>query len=143
MNISLLSRAFTYPSLALVLIMASSAVQPAAAQTPAGDASRGAKVYHGNCTGCHALETNGLGPAHRGVYGREAGSAPGFAYSPGLKKAKFAWDAARLDKWLTSPQAFIPGAKMAFRLASAQSRADVIAYLKQEAGKSAAVLHKP
>ena len=135
MNISLLSRAFTYPSLALVLIMASSAVQPAAAQTPAGDASRGAKVYHGNCTGCHAPDAHGVGPAHRGVFGRKAGSAPGFDYSPGLKKANFAWDAARLDTWLANPQALIPGTKMAFRLASAQSRADVIAYLKQEAGK--------
>lgn len=135
LKISSLSRGFI-PSLALALMTATGAA-PAAAQsaTMAGDAARGAKVYQGNCTGCHAQDANGVGPAHRGVFGRKAGSAPGFDYSPGLKKANFAWDAARLDKWLTSPQALIPGAKMAFRLASAQSRADVIAYLKQEAGK--------
>lgn len=101
----------------------------------AGDAARGAKVYQSNCTGCHAPDANSVGPAHRGVFGRKAGSAPGFDFSPGLKKASFAWDAVRLDKWLANPQAFIPGAKMGFRLTSAQSRADVIAYLKQEAGK--------
>lgn len=124
-------------SLVLAVLVATTAEHPAAAQSApaAGDLTRGAKVYESNCTGCHAPDVNGVGPAHRGVFGRKAGSAPGFAYSPGLKKAKFAWDAARLDKWLTSPQAFIPGAKMGFRLADAQRRADVIAYLKKESGK--------
>ncbi len=102
---------------------------------PAGDATRGAQVYEDNCTGCHSLDANRVGPAHRGVFGRKAGSAPGFAYSPALKKAKFAWDAAKLDTWLTNPQGFVPGAKMGFRLSDAQKRADVIAYLKKESGK--------
>lgn len=102
---------------------------------PAGDAARGAQVYEDNCTGCHSLDANRVGPAHRGVFGRKAGSAPGFAYSPALKKARFAWDAARLDKWLANPQGFVPGAKMGFRLSDAQKRADVIAYLKKESGK--------
>ena len=102
---------------------------------PTGDATRGAQVYEDNCTGCHSLDANRVGPAHRGVFGRKPGSAPGFAYSPGLKKAKFVWDASRLDKWLTNPQGFIPGAKMGFRLSDAQKRADVIAYLKKESGK--------
>lgn len=100
-----------------------------------GDAARGAQVYENNCEGCHSLDANRVGPAHRGVFGRKAGSAPDFAYSPALKKAKFVWDAARLDKWLTNPQAFVPGAKMGFRLGDAQRRADVIAYLKKESGK--------
>lgn len=108
----------------------------ASGATPlAGDATRGAQVYENNCTGCHSLDANRVGPAHRGVFGRKAGSAPGFDYSAGLKKARFTWDAARLDKWLTNPQAFVPGAKMGFRLSDAQRRADVIAYLKQESGK--------
>lgn len=102
---------------------------------PAGDAMRGAKIYEDNCTGCHSLDANRIGPAHRGVFGRKAGTAKDFAYSPALKKAKFAWDAARLDKWLTNPQGFVPGSKMGFRLSDPQRRADVIAYLKQESGK--------
>lgn len=101
----------------------------------AGDAERGAQVYENNCTGCHSLDANRVGPAHRGVFGRKAGSAADFDYSPALKKAKFTWDAARLDKWLTNPQAFVSGAKMGFRLGDAQRRADVIAYLKKESSK--------
>lgn len=112
--------------------MVSAGAQPTSAM---GDAARGAQVYQTNCTGCHALDANGVGPAHRGVFGRKAGSAAGFAYSPALKKAGFAWDAARLDKWLANPQGFVSGAKMPFRLMNAQQRADVIAYLKKESGK--------
>lgn len=117
---------------ALVLTTVASGAQTAP-QT--GDAARGAKVYQTNCTGCHALDANGVGPAHRGVFGRKGGSAPGFDYSPALKKAGFTWDAARLDKWLANPQGFVPGAKMPFRLMNAQQRADVIAYLRKESGK--------
>ena len=116
----------------LALTMGSAGAQTA---SQPGDAARGAKVYQTNCTGCHALDAHGVGPAHRGVFGRKAGSAPGFDYSPALKKAGFAWDAARLDKWLAHPQGLVPGAKMPFRLMNAQQRADVIAYLKKESGK--------
>jgi len=38
---------------------------------------------------------------------------------------------ATLDRWLTNPQALMPGTKMFFRLPAAQQRADVIAYLQQ------------
>lgn len=107
----------------------------AAAEPLTGDAARGAVVYENNCTGCHSLDSNRVGPAHRGVFGRKAGSAKGFEYSPALQRAKFKWDAARLDQWLTNPQGFVPGAKMGFRLSDPQRRADVIAYLKQESGK--------
>lgn len=117
------------------LITATASGATPAAAPLAGDLARGAQVYEDNCTGCHSLDANRVGPAHRGVFGRKAGRAPDFAYSPALKKAKFIWDTARLDKWLTNPQAFVPGAKMGFRLADAQRRADVIAYLKKESGK--------
>jgi cytochrome c len=35
-----------------------------------------------------------------------------------------------LDQWLTNPQAFVPGQKMNFKVAKAEDRADLIAYLK-------------
>ena len=76
-----------------------------------GDAGRGAKTYEQKCTGCHSIETNRIGPAHRGVYGRKAGSAPGFAYSPGVKNSKIIWTEPTLDRWLTNPQGTIPGAR--------------------------------
>lgn len=105
-----------------------------AAHAAAGDATRGAVVYE-KCMGCHSIDANRIGPAHRGVYGRKAGLAPGFAYSPGVKNSKVIWGDATLDKWLTNPQAFIPGARMGFRLSDPKERADVIAYLKTQTAK--------
>lgn len=101
----------------------------------AGDAARGAKIYEQKCTGCHSIDANRVGPAHRGVYGRKAGLAPGFAYSPGLKGSKIIWAEPTLDRWLTNPQATIAGARMGFRLADPAQRADVIAYLKTQGKK--------
>jgi cytochrome c len=99
---------------------------------PPGDAARGADVYEGSCGGCHSLDANRIGPAHRGVVGRKAGMAPDFSYSPALKESGVEWTPANLDKWLTDPQGFVKGARMGFRLADAQRRADVIAYLAQQ-----------
>jgi cytochrome c len=104
----------------------------AVSQTLVGDATRGAALYDDKCGACHSLDANRVGPAHRGVYGRKAGSAPGFDYSPGVKASKVIWKEATLNQWLTSPQDFIPGARMGFRLSDPQQRADVIAFLKRE-----------
>jgi len=111
-----------------LLILAALIASPALA----GDPDRGAKVYEG-CQDCHSLDKNDVGPRHRGVYGRKAGSLADFAYSPALKNAGFVWDEATLDKWLTNPQAFLPGARMFYHLANAKDRADVIAYLRERA----------
>jgi cytochrome c len=103
--------------------------------TPAhagGDASHGEALYEG-CQDCHSLDKNDVGPRHRGVFGRKAGSLPDFAYSDALKNADFVWDEATLDKWLADPQAFLPGAKMFYHLDQAKDRADIIAFLKTRA----------
>ncbi len=97
-----------------------------------GDPDKGAKVYEG-CQDCHSLDKNDVGPRHRGVFGRKAGSLSDFAYSPALKGAGFVWNEQTLDKWLTNPQALLPGARMFYHLASPQDRADVIAYLRDRA----------
>lgn len=96
----------------------------------AGDAVRGAQVYT-TCSDCHALDENEMGPKHRHLFGRRAGSVADYAYSPALQQSGIVWDETTLDKWLTNPQALVPGAKMFFSLHSAQDRADVIEYLKQ------------
>lgn len=99
------------------------------------DPERGAQLYESRCIGCHSLDANRIGPMHRGVYGRRAGAVPGFDYSPALKKAALVWDAATLDRWLTDPQALVPGQRMNFRVAAERDRADIIAFLKRESGK--------
>jgi cytochrome c len=69
------------------------------------------------------------------VYGRAVGSVADFAYSPALKKANLVWDQTTLDKWLTDPDAFIPGNEMDFLISKPQERQDLIAFLKQHSGK--------
>jgi cytochrome c len=58
-----------------------------------------------------------------------------FAYSPALKRAHIVWDDKSLDKWLTDPDAFIPGNEMEFEVSKPQERRDLISYLKQSSGK--------
>jgi cytochrome c len=98
----------------------------------AGDAYHGEALYQG-CQDCHSLDTNDVGPKHRGVYGRKAGSIADYNYSEALKNAAIVWDEANLDHWLTDPQGFLPGAKMFYHLDDAKDRADVIEFLKSRA----------
>jgi cytochrome c len=116
--------------LAPLLLAAAFHVEQAAA---AGDLVHGAQVYK-TCAVCHALEKNGAGPKHAGVVGRTAGSVPDYRYSPALQKSGIVWTDETLDKWLADPQALVPGTKMFFNLDSAQDRADVIEYLRQNGG---------
>jgi cytochrome c len=83
---------------------------------------------------CHSLDKNEVGPRHRGVFGRKAGSLADYDYSAALKASNIVWNEAALDKWLTDPQALVPGTKMTFSVDDAQDRADVIAFLKEKAG---------
>jgi cytochrome c len=107
----------------------------AAAPAAAADAARGQELYESRCGGCHSLDANRVGPAHRGVYGRKAGTAPNFSYSTAVKSSTVVWQEKTLDAWLTNPQAVIPGQRMNFRVALPEDRADIIAYLRQQSGK--------
>jgi cytochrome c len=113
-----------------VAVMAARAVAAAPAISPLqGDPARGQALYQA-CSGCHSLDEDDIGPRHRGVVGRRAGSVAEYAYSPALKASGLVWDAATLDRWLTGPQELVPGTKMYFSLSDPQKRADIIAYLQ-------------
>jgi cytochrome c len=94
-----------------------------------GDAGRGKALYQA-CEACHSIDDNDLGPRHRGVVGRRAGSVADYTYSAALKSSGLTWDEATLDRWLTNPSALVPGTKMFFQLSDAQSRADIVAFLE-------------
>jgi cytochrome c len=108
----------------------------ALAQMPLPEAKPpdGPTLFKQQCATCH---TNNLsdpvrqGPSLFGVIGRRAGSVDGFHYSAGFAKADFVWDDAKLDAWITNPQAMIPGAVMAYRQAKPETRAAIITYLKE------------
>jgi cytochrome c len=101
---------------------------------PAVKPPDGATLFKQQCATCHT--TNLSDPVRQGpslfkIVGRPAGKIDGFHYSAGFAKADFVWDEARLDAWLTDPQEMIPGAVMAYRQSRPETRAAVIAYLKE------------
>ncbi|MEO7030819.1 MAG: c-type cytochrome [Herbaspirillum sp.] len=97
-----------------------------------GNVAHGQELYQSRCFACHSIDANRVGPMHRGVFGRKAGSVADYDYSPALKKSKLIWTAKNLDHWLTNPEKTIPGQKMGYSVADAQDRTDLIAYLKTQ-----------
>lgn len=112
-------------------LMLLAVAQFAAPALAAPDATRGQALYQARCAACHSADFNGVGPAHRGVFGRLAGTAKGFGnYSPALKASGVTWTEANLDRWLANPEALVPGQAMGISLPDASERADVIAFLR-------------
>jgi cytochrome c len=99
----------------------------------AGDAARGSQVFR-QCAACHSTAPGDhmTGPSLAHVWNRKAGAAEGFMrYSDALKGSGVTWNAATLDKWLASPEKFLPGNSMTFPgVRDSQARQDLIAYLR-------------
>ena len=94
---------------AAVAGLVAAAAQPGQASTaPARPAA------FAQCAGCHSTEPgkNLFGPSLAGVSKRRAGSLPGYAYSPALKRSGITWNSQTLDRWLISPSKSVPGTKM-------------------------------
>jgi len=105
-----------------------------------GDVAAGRQVFR-KCQACHSLDPgkNLIGPSLAGVFGRKAGSAPNYNYSPAMKSANIVWDAKTLDPYLNDPQKVVPGNKMPFPgLKTEHDRDDIIAYLASSTGGNAA-----
>ena len=96
---------------------------------PSGDAQKGAALYQRHCTGCHAIDSNKIGPAHRGVMGRRVGSLPGYKYSAELAASRLRWTPQTMNTWLADPEDLVIGQRVGFSIESEQERADLIAYL--------------
>ena len=96
-----------------------------------GDAARGKAVFEKRCTGCHAMNADREAPRLAGVFGRKAGSVPGFAYSAALKNSGIIWNETTLEKWLTDSDAMVPNNNMDFQVPKANERRDLIAFFKQ------------
>ena len=85
---------------------------------------------------CHSHQTDGprrSGPHFAGLFGRRAGSVPGYKYSRALEDARFDWN----DKTLFAlfdkgPDSFLPGTKMpAQRIPRDEELRQLIDYLRE------------
>jgi cytochrome c2 len=87
----------------------------------------------GICSACHTVSkdgSNGVGPNLRGVVGRRAGTAAGFAYSPAMRGAQVTWTADQLEEYLKDPATKVPGNFMSIAgIPDAADRQSIIDYL--------------
>jgi cytochrome c len=115
---------------AVALLAIAAPLHAGAPATPAPDPRRGEQLY-ARCMACHALSYDRVGPRHCGLFGRLAGSVPGFGYSAAMKNSQLRWDAATLDRFLAEPLAVVPGSTMTYAgVPDAKDRADLIIYLR-------------
>jgi cytochrome c len=108
---------------------------PPVVASPAQD--KGAQAF-ATCRACHSLQAGAksvLGPNLNKLFGRKAGSVPGFAYSPALKASNLVWDAKTLDQFIAAPTKKVPGTRMVMKIDDPAKRAALINYLKVETAK--------
>jgi cytochrome c len=99
------------------------------------DAAKGETTFK-KCATCHSIDQGGAnktGPNLWNILRRNHASAPGFAYSDGVKaKAAEAYTYDNLNHWIENPKAAVPGNKMSFAgLRKPEERADLLAYLNK------------
>lgn len=97
--------------------------------------SRGAEVFRA-CAVCHTLkpdDDNRAGPTLHGVFGRKAGTAPGYHYSEAFKNLDIVWTPETVAKLFeVGPQTYTPGTKMPEQTVSDPADRDaLIAFLRE------------
>lgn len=97
----------------------------------------GQVLFNNACRTCHTVKEgdNRLGPHLHNIVGRKAGAAEGYAYSPSMSGADITWDKAKLDEFLSDPDAVVAGNNMKpfTGIKSAEDRAKIIDYLTSAA----------
>jgi len=92
---------------------------------------QGRRVAAG-CWACHDLygANHKIGPYLSGVFGRRAGTAPGYSYSPALSGSRVVWSESTMRDFLADVSGYLPGNRMAApSIAGAQTLDAVVFYL--------------
>ncbi|MEZ5849664.1 MAG: cytochrome C [Hyphomicrobiaceae bacterium] len=97
--------------------------------------SSGERQFARKCSVCHTLgpdDGNRAGPTLYRIFGRKAGTLPGYPFSEALKRAGFAWDEGTIGQlFAQGPDVFTPGSKMPLqRITDAVMRDALIRFLK-------------
>lgn len=76
------------------------------------------------------------GPSLHGVFGRRAGTLPGYLFSDTLQGSDIIWNDETINALFDEgPDHYIPGSKMPMqRITQAQDRQDLIAFLRRATG---------
>jgi len=116
------------------LVFGAALIAVMVATASAADVDNGKSIWN-KCRACHQIGENAknmVGPELNGLFGRKAGSAPGFNYSEANKGSGITWDEATFREYIKNPKGKIPNTKMVFAgLSDDQDIDDLIAYLKQ------------
>lgn len=96
--------------------------------------SNGERQFQRKCSICHRLTgdtARRAGPTLEGVFGRRAGTVPGYRYSETLAASSIIWSPDTIDALFDlGPDHYIPGSKMPMqRITAAQDRRDLIEFL--------------
>lgn len=97
--------------------------------------SVGQLEFQRKCSVCHTLKEDGAnraGPTLHRVFGRKAGSLPGYDYSDALKNSPIIWNAETISALFEhGPDIMVPGTKMPIqRLKSIERRKELVEFLK-------------
>ncbi len=100
------------------------------------DMSLGETQFARKCSVCHTLTPDGAnraGPTLYRVFGRRAGTLPGYAYSTALLQAEIIWNEDTIEQLFDDgPQEFVPGTKMPLqRMTNPEERTALIAFLRE------------
>lgn len=109
------------------------AMIPLAAQ--AADPEKGREIFE-QCAFCHdpLPDAPVAAPDLKGVFGRPAGSVPGYEYSDAMAakgREGLVWTEDNLHAFVRDPKGFVPGTVMPFKGVRRKSmRDDLFAYLR-------------
>ena len=109
---------------------------PARRFHPASEISNGERQFARKCSVCHTLVPDGArraGPTLYNLFGRKAGTLPGYKYSQALLDSDIIWAEDTIHRLFTDgPDVVTPGTKMPIqRMKNETDRQDLITYLKQ------------